>query len=635
MALKQDNAKFLERVNRLVERRKWEQVLEAFHATLSKIGKLLASPGLVFNVASSEYSMQMEGAHEQSAKRTRGLNGKLQSKWRAFSARLTKADKQVQAAKNAFAFQFVEGALVKALRGGHWLLLDEINLAPFETLERLSGVLEGENGSFSLTERGDVDVIARHPNFRLFACMNPATDVGKRDLPVALKNRFTTFFVDEMTKEDDLQAFVFQYLESALPSPPVANIVAFYLKARAEADARLLDGAGLKPQYSLRSLSRSLEYTRAALPTYGFHRALYDGLCMAFLTLLDNPSTLVMSQLIGASVFGSPKSIAQGLSSFQKVPPQPSPKHVLFEQFWVETGNTEHSEVLIETQRRYVLTKTIKDHLRNLARAVSMAKYPVLLQGPTSSGKTSLVEYLATVTGHRFVRINNHEHTDVQEYLGAYTTDASGKLIFQEGILVEAVRNGYWVVLDELNLAPSDVLEALNRLLDDNRELFVPELQSAVRAHPHFMLFATQNPPGIYGGRKVLSRAFRNRFVELHVDDIPDDELQVILENRCSIPGSYAHKMVDVMKDLQRHRQSSQVFAGKHGFITARDLFRWGERHANGFEELASDGYMLLAERLRDENEKKVVQNTLERHMRVKIDIENIHEVITGHEPSY
>ena len=34
---------------------------------------------------------------------------------------------------------------------------------------------------------------------------------------------------------------------------------------------------------------------------------------------------------------------------------------------------------------------------------------------------------------------------------------------------------GYWVVLDELNLAPSDVLEALNRLLDDNRELFVPE----------------------------------------------------------------------------------------------------------------------------------------------------------------
>lgn len=267
------------------------------------------------------------------------------------------------------------------------------------------------------------------------------------------------------------------------------------------------------------------------------------------------------------------------------------------------------------------------EHLKNLARAVFVRKYPVLLQGPTSSGKTSLVEYLATTTGHRFVRINNHEHTDLQEYFGSYVTDSSGKLVFQEGILVEAVRKGYWIVLDELNLAPSDVLEALNRLLDDNRELFVPELQITVKPHPHFMLFATQNPPGIYGGRKVLSRAFRNRFMELHVDDIPDDELCMILEKRCQIPGSYAKKMIEVMKDLQRHRQGSKVFAGKHGFITARDLFRWAERHGNGYEELAIDGYMLLAERLRNAEEKEVVQRVLEKHMRVKIDVDQLHEL--------
>jgi len=71
------------------------------------------------------------------------------------------------------------------------------------------------------------------------------------------------------------------------------------------------------------------------------------------------------------------------------------------------------------------------------------------------------------------------------------------------GVLVEAMRQGHWIILDELNLAPTDVLEALNRVLDDNRELFIPETQETVRAHPHFMLFATQNPPGLYGGRKV------------------------------------------------------------------------------------------------------------------------------------
>lgn len=159
----------------------------------------------------------------------------------------------------------------------------------------------------------------------------------------------------------------------------------------------------------------------------------------------------------------------------------------------------------------------------------------------------------------------------MQEYIGSYVADTDGKLIFREGIsilpqffpkntflqsfflglLVQAMRNGYWIILDELNLAPTDVLEALNRVLDDNRELYIPETQQVVKANPNFMLFATQNPPGVYGGRKMLSRAFRNRFVELHFNEIPSDELEFILHMRCKMSQSYAKKMINVMKDLQ------------------------------------------------------------------------------------
>lgn len=48
--------------------------------------------------------------------------------------------------------------------------------------------------------------------------------------------------------------------------------------------------------------------------------------------------------------------------------------------------------------------------------------------------------------------------------MGSYVADEGGRLVFREGALVNAVRNGSWVILDELNLAPTDVIEALNRV---------------------------------------------------------------------------------------------------------------------------------------------------------------------------
>ena len=61
------------------------------------------------------------------------------------------------------------------------------------------------------------------------------------------------------------------------------------------------------------------------------------------------------------------------------------------------------------------------------------------------------------------------------------------------------------------------------------------------------------------------------------------------------------------------------MFAGKHGFITPRDLFKWAGRGAVGYQELGENGYLLLAERLRNPNERALVQKAIEDTMRVKV----------------
>jgi midasin len=79
--------------------------------------------------------MQMEQDAERKSRKTLSTNVKDQ--WQQLAAAITKFEVQQNQVRNNFAFSFVEGSLVKAVRNGSWVLLDEINLASAETLESL------------------------------------------------------------------------------------------------------------------------------------------------------------------------------------------------------------------------------------------------------------------------------------------------------------------------------------------------------------------------------------------------------------------------------------------------------------------------------------------------------------------
>ena len=235
----------------------------------------------------------------------------------------------------------------------------------------------------------------------------------------------------------------------------------------------------------------------------------------------------------------------------------------------------------------------------------------------------------------RCARINNHEHTDVAEYVGRYAPLPDGTIGWLDGALTGAVRRGEWILLDELNLAPPDVLEALNRLLDDNRELRLPETGEVITPHANFRLFATQNPASCatsgaqYGGRKPLSRAFRDRFVEIHVDEPPPDELAQIVKRVGGVPPSLAAKLVDARRRLARlrlgrGREGGTLLDGDAALCSARDVLKWAKRLGGSADKARAllVGDDLLAQRLRCPTDVRAVRACISQALEANLDDE-------------
>ena len=634
----QDNTKFLSHISTCYRNEQWQTILKLMIHVIPKA----------------------------KAKCTQISDSHLNNEWDHFQKKVNKllknlstisAGDQSNAIGNKLLFAFVNGALAEAARKGEWILLDEINMAEAEVLECLSEVINTERDRFAVSSTGqEGDIILKHPNFRIFACMNPATDIGKKQLPDGLRSRFTEYFIQEPLTKDELLPIVSDYLRrlhdfSEETKSLSEKIVKFYFEIKSLADKILIDGTGHKPTFSLRTLCRALAVAidnlmpnnarvkSGPLSKDHIKRFLLEGFLMCFLTELDRQSYPIVADLIFKHIGGGKKKSLALLSGKLPMPEKnTSMKNgfVKIEGFWIQCGDEEPS-----VNESFILTSTVSQNLRDVVRVVSLSNHAVLLQGETSVGKTSLISYLGEATGNQVVRINNHEHTDIQEYVGAYAVNPeTGSFTFVEGVLAKAMRNGHWIILDELNLAPSDVLEALNRVLDDNRELFIPETQTTIQASKNFRIFATQNPSGKYGGRKSLSRAFRNRFIELHFGELPSSEVAEIIHLHCKIDRKASKKLVAVARELKMSRVNSgggcdpNALLGKN--LTLRDLFRWAHRcysfeqttkYYNWDQHFAQEGYLVLATKLRSNEDKEVVKHIIEKTFRCKISLDKLFNI--------
>jgi midasin len=104
--------------------------------------------------------------------------------------------------------------------------------------------------------------------------------------------------------------------------------------------------------------------------------------------------------------------------------------------FFVPIGDT-----AMQQEVKYSMQgPTTSRNLLRLLRALQIRK-PLLLEGSPGVGKTSIVEALAAATGHRVVRINLSEQTDMMDLLGSDMPIEGGKagqFAWSDGVLLQA-----------------------------------------------------------------------------------------------------------------------------------------------------------------------------------------------------
>ncbi|WP_328463560.1 AAA family ATPase [Actinoplanes sp. NBC_00393] len=180
----------------------------------------------------------------------------------------------------------------------------------------------------------------------------------------------------------------------------------------------------------------------------------------------------------------------------------------------------------------------------NVLHKLRSQRMPVLLYGPPGTGKTAMLEAafpdLLTVAGTG--------DTIVDDFLGSYAPLPGGGYDFVYGPLVQAMREGRPLLVDDATLIPPRVLAILYPVMDGRGKITVttPNGAETVDAADGFYVCGGHNP-GVHGA--ILTEALASRFT-VQVEVTTDWDLAADLK----VPKTVIAAAVDLNLDLAAGR---------------------------------------------------------------------------------
>jgi nitric oxide reductase NorQ protein len=187
-----------------------------------------------------------------------------------------------------------------------------------------------------------------------------------------------------------------------------------------------------------------------------------------------------------------------------------------------------------------------------LFEAANAARLPVMLKGPTGSGKTRFVEHMAWRLKRPLITVACHEDLSATDLVGRFLLEGE-ETRWHDGPLTKAVRNGAICYLDEVVEARKDTIVIIHPLTDDRRRLPIEKRGTVLEAAPDFLLVVSYNP-GYQSILKDLKQSTRQRFIALEFDYPPPELETEIVAREGGIDETVARDLVLIGQKVRNLR---------------------------------------------------------------------------------
>ncbi len=164
--------------------------------------------------------------------------------------------------------------------------------------------------------------------------------------------------------------------------------------------------------------------------------------------------------------------------------------------------------------------------------------YPTFITGLSGNGKTFGVEQACAQLGRELIRVNITIETDEDDLIGGFRL-VDGNTAWHNGPVIEALRRGAILLLDEIDLASNKIL-CLQSILE-GKGVFLKKIGEYVQPKDGFNIIATANTKGKgsedgrFIGTNVLNEAFLERFPVTFEQNYPTPvvETKILLNAGC------------------------------------------------------------------------------------------------------